>query len=114
MASKQEKSLLGLPETATDDDVVKRISDLVAAEQLLASDGNATGDGRVRIALSSTTGQDRRRGTYVIPPTPRSLVLFVDQIDPAHLAAIEADPEINKVRSNSDVTPDGDVRRFGV
>ena len=78
MASKAEKTALGLPENASDEEILARIGNLVAAEQLLEHSQTSTAP-RVRLALLSLTGQDRYRGTYIIQPdTSNPLVLDLE------------------------------------
>lgn len=114
MASKQEKNLLGLAETATDEEVVARINDLVAASQLLEGESQTRG---VKIALAARTPTGRNRGSYVIPPDPGVLVLDIDTMlaeenGKSNLAAIEADGQIIKVRSDTPLTPLSEIRRY--
>jgi hypothetical protein len=110
MASKQEKSLLGLPETATDEDVVKRIGDLVAAEQLVNGSDRSSSAGKIAVI---SRGPSTRRGTYMIPAASGTpLVLEIATIEPRNLGEIEGDPNILKLRSDAPVTPASEVSRY--
>jgi hypothetical protein len=128
MASKAEKIALGLPETANDDEVLARIGNLVAAEQLLESPPAAAPKG-VRIAVASLRGQDRYLGTFVIPhDTKNPLVLDVDTVlvekeveirgekvavnGEAILAEITSAADVMVLRSDTPVTPSHAVRRY--
>lgn len=126
MASKAEKTALGLPENASDEEILARIGNLVAAEQLLEHSQTSTTP-RVRLALLSLTGQDRYRGTYIIQPdTSNPLVLDLEDalaetanvdgqtvnVGQRRIKEILGDSSVMKLRSDTPVTLPNAVRRY--
>jgi hypothetical protein len=134
MASKAEKIALGLSETASDDEILARIGNLVAAEQLLeSSSAAAPPKTSVRLALVALSGSDGyyNRGSYRIP-TDFSAPLILDlenalaetenrhidgkdmpvNVGKERIAEIVADSSVVKLRSDTPVTAPHAVRRY--
>jgi hypothetical protein len=94
-------------------------ADLVAAldasekkiEKMQAEIDELLGGSRKVIAIVSRTGQSRNRGGITVPPD-HPIVIAVDSIDPKALGEIEGDPQILKVRTDSEVTPDHEIVRY--
>lgn len=64
-----------------------------------------------KIALISRTGQDRYRGTYIVPASS-ILVLDLATVSDVDLGELMGDPHILKVRTDTPVTPKNEVGRF--
>lgn len=66
-----------------------------------------------KLLLMSSTGLDRYRGHYIVPPIGHApLVLDLASIAPGDLGEIEGDDKIIKLRTDMPFTPEHEIRRY--
>lgn len=115
MATSKEKIALGLAETASDDEVFARIQALATP---IAAPAPVT-----KIALLSLVpGKERPRGGFFIPPpsddptapgrATKPLVLDKATLSPEQLAEITGDPYVMWLDGDTELTPEGEIKRF--
>lgn len=104
------RKALDLKDGASQSDILAEVRDLVSSFD--AGTSKPTGNDSPKVlAVISMTGQERSRGTYVIPHD-KALVLDESKMDPIDIQSINEDNRLLKVRTTDAFTPESEITRF--